>query len=195
MAPIILFIKSKFLSFAPSSPCSWPQIFPRASLCCSVPTSQAAGRVAEVETRGCQSPVSLRDPAKASQRQTKSEPVCVGISCVRSAPRARAQLSIIYVCTCIYWWSPDKISYEKTGSQIFLLLCTFKCKLEGSCKACSTISCSEGEVCVFLSEATVSNIFDFGNDLLVSALAVLIIDVIYLSSFPFSDSKSSSLQR
>lgn len=71
MAPIILFIKSKFLSFAPSSPCSWPQIFPKASLCCSVPTSQAAERVTEVETRECQSPVSPRDPMEAYRRQNK----------------------------------------------------------------------------------------------------------------------------
>lgn len=97
MAPIILFIKSKFLSFAPSSPWSWPQIFPKASLCCSVPTSQAAGRVTEVETRGCQSPVSLREPMEAYQRQNK---MCV-FMCLFSC----AQLS---VCMCIYWGSPEQ---------------------------------------------------------------------------------------
>lgn len=96
MAPIILFIKSKFLSFAPSSPCSWPQIFPKASLCRSVPTSQAAERVTEVETRGCQSPVSLREPMEAYQKKKKCVFVCL-FSC--------AQLSM---CTCIYWGSPEQ---------------------------------------------------------------------------------------
>lgn len=55
MAPIILFIKSKVLSFAPSSPFSWPQIFPKASLCCCL-LSSPAERVTKVETLSVDQP-------------------------------------------------------------------------------------------------------------------------------------------
>lgn len=73
MAPIILFIKSKFLSFYSLLPAQLTaDISKGPPLGCSVPTSQAAGGVTGVETRGCQSPVLLCDPLEASQRGEKS---------------------------------------------------------------------------------------------------------------------------
>lgn len=69
MAPIILFIKSKFLSFAPSSPFSWPQIFPKASLCCCL-LSSPAEKVTKVKT------LSTGQPFQGVPKGYQSASVC-----------------------------------------------------------------------------------------------------------------------
>lgn len=75
--PLSCLLKASFFPSLPPPHAADRKIFPRASLCRSVPTSQAAGRVTEVETGGCQSPVSLRDPRETSRKKAKrSAHVC-----------------------------------------------------------------------------------------------------------------------
>lgn len=61
----------------------------------------------------------------------KAKNVCKCISCgMLVCARACAQLSIIYVCMCIYWWRPDKIM--RKGKLDLSAVVHIQCKRENA---------------------------------------------------------------